>query len=145
MVSPVDGVITEVRRVDSWDPGVDNPATRGGRSVTIVGNDGVRYYLSHLDLVDEGVTPGSPVVAGQSLGTIGLTGRTSACHVHFGVSPPCPEMEWAVRRGAVEPARYLDAWRDGEQLSPVVEVEEWRAANPDACTDAMSDPFASDA
>ena len=45
----------------------------------------------------------------------------------------------------MEPARYLDAWRDGEQLSPVIEVETWFAANPDACAAAMSDPFALDA
>lgn len=142
VVAPVDGVITEVRVVDEWDASVDNPATRGGRSVTIIGADGVRYYLSHLDEVD--ATLGAVVAAGDRLGTVGITGRTSGCHVHFGISPPCPGKEWSVRRGVVEPARYLDAWRDGQQLSPVAEVSAWAAANPDACMQAMADPNAAD-
>ena len=144
IVSPVNGTLTEVRRVDSWDPNVDNPATRGGRSVTIVGDDGVRYYLSHLDEIDPALTPGVRIAAGQQLGTVGLTGRTSGCHVHFGISPPCPGKEWSIRRGAVEPARYLDAWRAGEQTSPAEEVNSWAADNPDACAAAMQDPNAPD-
>jgi len=145
VVAPVDGTLHEIRTVDGWDPAVDNPATRGGRSVTIIGTDGVRYYLSHLDEVDPALSTGGTVLAGQRLGTVGLTGRTSGCHVHFGISPPCPGKEWSVRRGAVEPARYLDAWRAGEPLSPVEEVGSWTTANPDACADAMVDPHAADA
>ena len=41
--------------------------------------------------------------------------------------------EWAVRRGEVWPWKYLDAWRTGEQLSPVDEVTAAEAANPDGC------------
>ena len=40
---------------------------------------------------------------------------------------------------------YLDAWRRGEQRSPANEVEAWAAANPTACADAQTDPFAGDA
>jgi murein DD-endopeptidase MepM/ murein hydrolase activator NlpD len=144
VVAPVGGELLEVRRVDGWDPAIDNPATRGGRSVTIHGDDGVRYYLSHLDRVAESLSPGRRVAAGQRLGTVGLTGRTSACHVHFGISPPCPGPEWSVRRGAVEPAPYLDAWRSGTATSPADEVAAWIAANPDACAEAMADPDAAD-
>ena len=69
-----------------------------------------------------GVEPGVRVDAGAPLGTIGTTGRSSACHVHFGISPPCPEREWSVRRGVVWPYRYLDDWRNGGQASPAEEV-----------------------
>jgi murein DD-endopeptidase MepM/ murein hydrolase activator NlpD len=145
LVSPVNGVITEVRSVDSWDPNVDNPATRGGRSVTIVGDDGVRFYLAHLEEVDPVLAPQNRVAVGQRLGTVGLTGRTSGCHVHFGISPPCPGKEWSIRRGAIPPAPYLDAWRQGRQISPGEDVDRWTRENPDACAVAMTDPNAADA
>ncbi len=142
LVSPVWGTVLEVRRVDSYDPAVDDPATRGGRSVSILGWDGVRYYLAHFDTIVADLAPGDEVSLGQPLGTMGDTGRTSACHLHFSISPPCPGKEWSVRRGVIWPSPYLDAWRRGEQLSPVAEVDEWLAANPSACADAMNDPYA---
>ncbi len=142
LVAPVTGVALEVRRTDRWDPATDDPATRGGRSVSILGDDGVRYYLSHLDEVDGALVPGARVELAQRLGTVGLTGRTSACHVHFGISPPCPSPEWSVRRGVIDPAPYLDAWRAEEPRSPVDEVGAWVAANPDACELAAADPHA---
>lgn len=145
LVSPVHGTVLEVRRVDSYDPSVDNPATRGGRSVSILGFDGVRYYLAHFDEVVADLEPGAVVELGEVLGTMGDTGRTSACHLHFSISPPCPGKEWSVRRGVVWPYPYLDAWRSGEQLSPVAEVEQWVLDHPTACADAMADPFAGDA
>jgi hypothetical protein len=144
LVSPVNGTLLEVRRVDAWSASVDNPATRGGRSISIRGDDGVRYYMAHFDTIGDALEPGERVTAGQPLGTMGTTGRSSACHLHFGISPECPGKEWSVRRGAVWPYLYLDAWRRGEQLSPVDEVTAWSAANPDACALAMLDPFAID-
>jgi len=145
IVSPVNGVAIDVRTVDSWDPAIDDPATRGGRSVAVLGDDGVRYYVAHLDEVDPALTVGDRVAIGQRLGTVGRTGRTSACHVHVAISPPCPGKEWAVRRGVIWPSRYLDAWRAGDQLSPAPEVAQWLADNPTACADAMNDPNAGDA
>ena len=138
IVSPVQGVLLEVRTVDSWDPAVDDPASRGGRSVSVLGDDGVRYYVSHLDEVGAALVVGGRVDAGQRLGTVGLTGRTSACHVHFGISPPCPDEEWSIRRGVIPPAPYLDAWRSGEQSGPRPEVEAWTDANPEACAEAAA-------
>ena len=144
IVSPVDGVVTEVRTVDSWDAGVDNPATRGGRSVTIVGDDGVRYYFAHFDEIHGEIVVGDRIGAGARLGTVGLTGRTSGCHLHFAISPPCPGKEWSVRRGVIPPKPYLDAWRAGLQPSPRAEVLAWSNDNPGACEEAMNDPFAQD-
>ena len=109
LVSPVYGTVLEVRRVDSWDANVDDPATRGGKSVAILGFDGVRYYLAHLDTIEPTLAVGEQVELGQTLGTMGETGRASACHLHFSISPPCPGEEWSVRRGVVWPYPYLDA------------------------------------
>lgn len=133
VVSPVDGVVVEVRTVDEWSATQDDPATRGGRSVAIVGDDGVRYYLAHFATVADGVVVNRRLGAGTPLGTVGDSGRASACHIHFGISPPCPQPEWSVRRGVVWPHRYLDAWQAGRSLSPADEVEAWSATNPDAC------------
>jgi murein DD-endopeptidase MepM/ murein hydrolase activator NlpD len=138
IVSPVNGVALEVRTVDGWDPAVDDPATRGGRSIALLGDDGVRYYMAHFESIDPAILVGGRVGVGDFLGTVGQTGRASACHVHFGISPPCPTTEWSVRRGAIWPHPYLDAWRVGEQLSPVEEVERWVSDNPTACADAAA-------
>ena len=142
IVSPVNGVVVESRRVNAYDPNVDDPATRGGRSVAIVGDDGVRYYLAHFEQIDAAIEPGVRVQIGQLLGLMGMTGRASACHVHFALSPPCPGPEWSVRRGVIWPYRYLDDWRAGGQRSPVAEIQQWVADHPDGCALAMADPYA---
>jgi murein DD-endopeptidase MepM/ murein hydrolase activator NlpD len=145
IMSPVDGVVLQVRTIDRWDPAIDNPATRGGRSVAVLGGDGVRYYLAHFDTIEPTVIEGERIVAGDPVGTVGTSGRSSACHVHFSISPPCPGPEWSVRRGVIWPYVYLDAWEAGDQISPVDEIERWVAEHPDACADAMADTFAADA
>ena len=139
LVSPVNGTVLEIRRVDSWDPADDDPATRGGKSVAITGFDGVRYYLAHFDTIEPDLTVGQQVEIGQTLGTMGETGRTSACHLHFSISPPCDGDEWRIRRGVVWPYPYLDAWRDGRQFSPVGEVDQWVLDHPAACADAIAE------
>ncbi len=145
VVAPVNGLILEVRRVDRWDATVDNPATRGGRSVAILGDDGVRYYMAHFESIDDTVVERRRIDIGQPIGAVGESGRASACHVHFAMSPPCPGPEWSVRRGVIWPYPYLDAWKTGDQRSPSDEIENWVADHPDACAGAMADPFAGDA
>lgn len=142
VVAPTDGVVQQSRDVDLWDPAVDDPALRGGKYVSMVGNDGVRYYFAHLDSV--AVAVGDAVRAGDPLGAMGQTGnaRSTVCHTHFGVSWPCPANESAVRRGEVWPWPYLDAWRAGEQRSPTLEVLAAEQANPDACAAAAAEPGA---
>jgi peptidoglycan LD-endopeptidase LytH len=145
VVAPVRGKIEETRSVDPWVPKIDDPATRGGKYVSMKGDDGVRYYFAHLASVD--VQAGDLVEAGDRLGIMGQTGnaRKSACHTHFGISWPCSGTEWAVRRGEIWPWKYLDAWKAGQQLSPVVEITAAEAANPDACNLAMLAPSADNA
>lgn len=144
IVSPVNGLVAESRRLNAYDPNVDNPATRGGRSVSIIGDDGVRYYLAHFESIEEGIEPGARVSIGAPLGLMGQTGRASACHLHFGISPPCSQKEWSVRRGAIWPFPYLDAWRRGELFSPLPEIEQWASEHPAACAEAMADPHAAE-
>jgi murein DD-endopeptidase MepM/ murein hydrolase activator NlpD len=136
----VTGTVDEVV-ANTWDPDVDDPATRGGTAVSIIGDDGVRYYLAHFQLVDPAITPGARVVAGDRLGEMGDTGRTSACHVHFGLSLPCDNREWWVRRGVIWPDQYLSSWRDGGNLSPLDELNAWFAEYPEACSSVESTPY----
>lgn len=123
-VSPVAGVVDEVSRKDRWKPGSDRAADRGGRSVSIVGTDGVRYYGSHLSAVAAGIRRGVHVEAGQVLGKVGNSGnaRYVSSHLHFGISWPTDRGVWWVRRGEVWPKPYLDAWRSGKQKSPAPKV-----------------------
>ena len=124
-VAPVAGRVDEVTRTDRWDPATNRGADRGGRSVSLVGVDGVRYYGSHLEAVLPGVAPGLRVRAGQPLGRIGNSGsaRVTDVHLHFAISWPTRPGIWWVRRGVVPPARYLDSWRAGGNRSPAGAVQ----------------------
>ena len=125
-VSPVNGVIDEVNRTDLWSGKTNLGADRGGLYVSIIGEDGVRYYGSHLTSIVISIQPGVVVTAGQLLGKVGATGsaRGTSPHLHFGISWPTPTQTnvWWVRRGEVLPWKYLDAWKAGKDLSPVKAV-----------------------
>ena len=125
-VSPVNGVIDEVNRVDNWSGKTNLGIDRGGLYVSVIGEDGVRYYGSHLSSVVASIQPGVVVKAGRILGKIGSTGsaRGTAPHLHFGISWPTPSEPnvWWVRRGVVLPWKYLDAWKAGKDLSPAKAV-----------------------
>ena len=125
-VAPIDGVVDEVNRTDNWSGKTNLGIDRGGLYVSIIGTDGVRYYGSHLlkGSIPKEIQPGVSVKAGQVLGSIGATGsaRGTAPHLHFGISWPTPADTWWVRRGEVLPWKFLDAWKAGQDLSPVKEV-----------------------
>ena len=123
-VAPINGVVDEVNRIDAWSGKTNLGIDRGGLYVSIIGEDGVRYYGSHLRSIPASIQPGVVVKAGRFLGTIGATGsaRGTAPHLHFGISWPTPPQTWWVRRGEVLPWKYLDAWKAGKDLSPVKEV-----------------------
>lgn len=125
-VAPTRGVVDEVNRVDTWSGKTNLGIDRGGLYVSIIGDDGVRYYGSHLRSIPKSIQPGTIVAAGRVLGAIGASGsaRGTAPHLHFGISWPTPEnpYTWWVRRGEVLPWKYLDAWIAGKDLSPVKEV-----------------------
>ncbi|MGA1609238.1 MAG: M23 family metallopeptidase [Candidatus Nanopelagicaceae bacterium] len=119
-LSPVDGVVDEVSRTDTWSGRENLGETRGGKFVSIIGDDGVRYYGSHLRSVKKGIKVGTAVTSGQPLGTIGTSGsaRGTPPHLHFGISWPTSEAAWWVRRGMVSPYDFLVAWQKGEMKSP---------------------------
>lgn len=119
-LAPTAGVVDFVSREDRWDMSTDDPAERGGLSVAIIGDDGVRYYGSHLSAVQDGIRPGVRVEVGQVLGLTGKSGnaRNTDAHLHFGISHPTTPDDWQTRRGEVEPEPYLKAWQRGEQRTP---------------------------
>jgi murein DD-endopeptidase MepM/ murein hydrolase activator NlpD len=125
------GVVTEVSRTDDWTVRENGGATRGGLSVSIVGTDGVRYYGSHLKSVVKGIVPGHRVRKGETLGLVGHTGsaRSTPCHLHFGISPPCATRDWWNRRGVLSPYPFLTSWQGAGQRSPVKAVAAWKAAH----------------
>ena len=123
-VAPISGRVDEVSRVDRWSASTDLGGQRGGRYVSIVGRDGVRYYGSHLMRVARGIAPGVRVSRGQVLGYVGSSGDASAVHLHFAISWTTRHRIWWVRRGEVWPWRFLDAWRTGYlHRSPVAAVQ----------------------
>lgn len=130
-VATTSGVVLEVSVKDTYVEGKPDGPANGGLSVSIMGDDGVRYYGSHLSKVQSGIRPGVRVKGGQLLGLTGRTGNASnVCHVHYGISPPCAKTgDWKVRRGVVWPYSYLDSWRKGGQKSPATTVTAWAKRN----------------
>jgi len=128
-VAVVRGRVDEVTYADHWSPSHNGGALRGGRSVSIIGDDGVRYYGSHLLKIAPGIKPGVRIHAGQLLGLIDNSGdaRYTPTHVHFGISWPTRHGIWWVRRGMVWPQGYLRAWRNHQNLSPAAAVRRIRA------------------
>ena len=129
-VSPVAGVVDEVNSVDKWSGKTNLGADRGGLSISIIGDDGLRYYGSHLAKIEVNIVPGYKVATGEKLGEIGSTGsaRGTKAHLHFGISYPTEKGIWWVRRGVglekgkTSPWKYLQAWQAGKDLKPKVIV-----------------------
>ena len=117
VVAVTDGRVLEVSRVDRFDKRGPLGPLNGGLSVSLLGDDGVRYSGSHLSAVATGIDPGVRVRAGQALGEVGHTGNANnVCHLHFGVFPECQgHDDWWIRRGVIWPAPYLNSWRKGRQ------------------------------
>ena len=131
VVATTSGVVLEVSLEDVYVEGAPDGPHNGGLSVSMLGDDGVRYYGSHLSKVLDGIRAGVRVRAGQQLGRVGHTGNASGvCHLHYGISPPCARVgDWKVRRGVVWPATFLTSWRGGGQKSPVATVAAWKRSH----------------
>ena len=123
-VAPTDGVIDEVNRVDRFTWKTDLGADRGGLSVSMIGDDGVRYYGSHLSYIPATTIPGLRVAAGDLIAKTGDSGdaKGTAPHLHFGISWPTPKGIWWVRRGEHNPFAYVTAWKAGKDISPAKSV-----------------------
>jgi murein DD-endopeptidase MepM/ murein hydrolase activator NlpD len=119
-VAVTSGVVDFVSYADTWDPATNDEAVAGGLCVAIIGDDGIRYYGSHLSAIASGIRRGARVEAGQLLGLTGKSGnaRNTPPHLHFGISHPTYPEDWKTRRGELDPYPYLVAWSRGEDVTP---------------------------
>ena len=137
-VSPIAGVVDEVNTVDKWSGKTNLGADRGGLSISILGDDGLRYYGSHLSKIEPNIVPGYKVTTGEKLGEIGSTGsaRGTKPHLHFGISYPTEKGIWWVRRGVglekgkSSPWKYLQTWQASKDLKPKLTVPAVIPAEP---------------
>jgi murein DD-endopeptidase MepM/ murein hydrolase activator NlpD len=67
------------------DATVSFAGRRGGYGNLIILDHGMGYetYYAHLSKIGKGVKPGAKVVAGEVIGLVGSTGRSTAPHLHF--------------------------------------------------------------
>ena len=133
VLAPTSGVVFDVEAKDKWDEKLDLPGTRGGLTITIHGDDRVRYFFAHLGRVK--VKRGDRVEPGQWIGVMGSSGnaRITRCHTHFGISRICPQNEYKVLQGEIWPWRFLDAWRNGINKSPTSAKNRDIKESPAAC------------
>ncbi len=112
-VSPVSGTIEDIQSTDLWEKTRD-PALKGGIWISIAGDDGYRYYGSHLEGIAAGMTLGKKVKTGEVLGYIGSSGNAARTpsHLHFGISLASRPYTYLVRRGEIEPYFFLSCLRD---------------------------------
>jgi len=137
-VAPIAGVVDEVNTVDKWSGKTNKGAERGGLSISIIGDDGNRYYGSHLSKIEANIVPGYKVATGEKLGEIGSSGSAKGTkpHLHFGISYPTEKGVWWVRRGVglekgkTSPWKYLQAWQVGKDLKPKVVIPAQIPAEP---------------
>ena len=96
--------------VRSAAPGVvwrASDSRRGGVSVTVIGDDGLRYFYTHLDSIATGVEKDVRVGTDTVLGYVGNTGNAAgtAPHLHFEVSLPVDGEPYSWR--PIDPLTYM--------------------------------------
>jgi murein DD-endopeptidase MepM/ murein hydrolase activator NlpD len=115
-VAPVSGVVEDLQKNDEWDKKVNDPDKKGGKWVSLRGDDGFRYYGSHLESVSEKIRVGQRLQPGDVLGYIGNSGNAqdTPAHLHFGISYASTPYSWQTRRGEIVPYHFLRCiLRDG--------------------------------
>ena len=139
VLAPTAGTITQTRTIDKWVKEIDAPGTRGGKTITLVGDDNVRYFFAHLGRVK--VATGQRVSAGDLIGVMGSSGnaRVTRCHTHLGMSRVCPVVEAYLLQCEIWPQKYLKAWHAGQQLSPTKEIKNLMKQDPLGCTRSRAD------
>ncbi|MBN1472320.1 MAG: M23 family metallopeptidase [Syntrophaceae bacterium] len=108
-VAPVPGLVEDINVNDEWNNRTNYPDKRGGRWVSILGDDGFRYYGSHLESVCDKISVGQRVESGCILGYLGNSGNAKGktVHLHFGISSATRPYSWKTRRGEIEPYDFL--------------------------------------
>lgn len=77
VVAPVSGKVTKVAQY-GWNGGY-------GSHIVIERDDGIEVLMAHFTAGKIYVSPGEQVVAGQIVGLMGTTGRSSGIHLHIEV------------------------------------------------------------
>jgi murein DD-endopeptidase MepM/ murein hydrolase activator NlpD len=87
----------------------------GGWRLWLRDNEQNEFYYAHLSAYSPLAVDGQRVRAGDVLGFVGNTGRTSAMHLHFEIHPR--ELLSLGYDGAIAPYPFLIAWRRAEDVS----------------------------
>ncbi|MEO8115344.1 MAG: M23 family metallopeptidase [Phenylobacterium sp.] len=72
ILAAADGVVAEVGESPSY-----------GRYVLVQHTEGLASFYAHMGALAYGIAAGAPVSAGERLGEIGSTGRSTGPHLHF--------------------------------------------------------------
>ena len=80
-----DGVVSGAGRDEETPYAFDRSVTGGGIMVAIRHPGGLTTQYAHLLRLAPGLTAGDRVRAGDIIGTVGSTGRSTGNHLHFGV------------------------------------------------------------
>ncbi|MEQ1949259.1 MAG: M23 family metallopeptidase [Bryobacteraceae bacterium] len=105
---------------------------QGGYGNLIILDHGMGYqtYYAHLSRIEPGVKPGAKVVAGEVIGLVGSTGRSTAPHLHFETRKD------KVYLDPVDDTRQLEFWvlsaDDQERLAMQLLTPAMAAARDDA-------------
>ncbi len=110
----------------------------GGWRLWLRDQGGNEFYYAHLSAYTSLAVNGRHVKAGQVLGFVGNTGDAQGTpfHLHFEVHPV--SMLFLGYDGAVDPTKYLDAWKrlDDVRILPAVPVYTTAAQNSSAASSA---------
>ncbi len=68
-------------------------------NLVVVDHDGMKTYYAHLDSIDDSITVGDSVKAGQRIGAVGSTGRSTGAHLHI---------EFNIGNVAINPRIFLE-------------------------------------
>lgn len=88
----------------------------GGNRLWLLDDQGNQFYYAHLSAFSTAATDGARVKKGEVIGFMGNTGDAEGgpYHLHFEIHP----VKYLYRGydGAVDPTKYLDAWKHLQEL-----------------------------
>jgi len=107
----------------------------GGNSLRLTAADGTFFYFAHLEGFATGISSGTPVMAGQTMGFVGDSGNAVGTppHLHYEIHPQ--------GGGPVSPVPYLDRWlseamttaglvRAAAPATSMLGLSDWLPGNP---------------
>ncbi|MBX3481254.1 MAG: M23 family metallopeptidase [Caulobacter sp.] len=101
-----------------------------GRFIEVKHADGLTSFYAHLSRTGEGLKAGSPITAGQTIGYVGGTGRSTGAHLHFEIrrngKPLNPALFIGRSFASAEQLPLKDAARVGR--TRVAVVSRWPAS-----------------